>query len=87
MYKIYIYYCPDSVTSIGIFAFGNCSGFTDVTIGNSVTFIDSRELYNCTSISIPDSVTSFGDYYTIFIEIKIQFNYRFNKYKYISFNL
>ena len=55
---------PDSVTSIGEYAFQNCSGLTSVTIGNSVTSIGSRAFANCsslTSITIPDSVISIGD--------------------------
>ncbi|MBO4252206.1 MAG: leucine-rich repeat domain-containing protein, partial [Clostridia bacterium] len=55
---------PDSVTSIGDWAFGGCSGLTSVTIGNSVTSIGYGAFYGCsslTSITIPDSVTSIGD--------------------------
>ena len=56
---------PDSVTSIGEYAFQNCSGLTSVTIGNSVTSIGDCAFYYCsslTSITIPDSVTSIGDF-------------------------
>ena len=44
-------------------AFYNCSGLTNVTIGNGVTSIGGYAFYNCsglTSIVIPDSVTSIG---------------------------
>ena len=54
---------PDSVTSIGNYAFYGCSGLTSVTIGGSVMSIGDWAFYNCsslTSITIPDSVTSIG---------------------------
>ena len=38
---------PNSVTSIGDVAFGNCSGLTSVTIPNSVTSIGDRAFYDC----------------------------------------
>ena len=56
---------PDSVTSIGEWAFRGCSGLTSVTIGNSVTSIGEWAFSDCsglTSVTIPDSVTSIGDY-------------------------
>ena len=56
---------PDSVTSIGDFAFCDCTGLTSVTIGNSVTSIGNYAFYKCTgltSITIPNSVTSIGNY-------------------------
>ena len=54
---------PDSITSIGDYAFSNCSRLTSVTIPNSVTSIGRYAFYNCsglTSVTIPDSVTSIG---------------------------
>ena len=36
-----------SVTSIGNYAFGNCSGLTSVTIPNSVTSIESDAFWQC----------------------------------------
>ena len=54
---------PNSVTSIGVSAFWNCSGLTSVTIGNSVTSIGDyafRECTGLTSVTIPNSVTSIG---------------------------
>ena len=42
---------PDSVTSIGGYAFYNCTSLTSVSIGNSVTSIGYRAFYNCTSLA------------------------------------
>ena len=56
---------PDSVTSIGDFAFQNCSSITNATIGNSVTSIGRSAFDSCyimTSATIGNSVTSIGDY-------------------------
>ena len=54
---------PDSVTSIGNYAFENCTNLTSVTIPDSVTSIGNYAFENCTnltSVTIPDSVTSIG---------------------------
>ena len=56
---------PDSVTSIGDYAFVGCNGLTSITIPDSVTSIGSHAFEDCaslTSITIPDSVTSIGSY-------------------------
>ena len=56
---------PNSVTSIGSFAFYSCSGLTSVTIPNSVTSIGNWAFAGCsslTSVTIPNSVTSIGNY-------------------------
>ena len=55
---------PNSVTSIGDYAFGGCSGLTSVTIPNSVTSIGDDAFGSCdklTSVTIPDSVISIGE--------------------------
>ncbi|MDE5811112.1 MAG: leucine-rich repeat domain-containing protein [Muribaculaceae bacterium] len=69
-----ILYIPDiaiygkseyTVTSVGAWAFGYCSGLTSVTIPNSVTAIGDNAFFHCsglTEVTIPNSVTSIGDY-------------------------
>ncbi len=57
------YIIPDGVTTIGNYAFDNCSKLTSVTIPASVTTIGDYVFSNCTrltSITIPDSVTTIG---------------------------
>ena len=56
---------PDSVTSIGDWAFAGCTSLTSVTIPDSVTSIGAWAFGNCTSltsVTIPDGVTSIGEY-------------------------
>jgi len=53
----------DSVTSIGYYAFRDCTSLTNITIPSSVTSIGHDAFYNCTSltnITIPSSVTRIG---------------------------
>ena len=55
---------PNSVTSIGYYAFYGCHGFTSITIPNSVTSIGVGAFERCsrlTSVTIPNSVTSIGE--------------------------
>ena len=55
---------PNSVTSIGDYAFWDCRGLTSISIPNSVTSIGDYAFWDCrglTSISIPNSVTSIGN--------------------------
>ena len=59
------YDIPSSVTSIGDWAFYDCSSLTSINIPNSVTSIGTFAFYGCsalTSITIPNSVTSIGSY-------------------------
>ena len=59
------YTIPNSVTSLGEFAFVGCSSLTNITIPNSVTTIGASAFYRCsslTSVTIPDSVTTIGNY-------------------------
>ena len=56
---------PESVTTIGDWAFSYCTGFTgDLTIPNSVTTIGNFAFYNCTGftgdLTIPNSVITIG---------------------------
>ena len=54
---------PNSVTTIGDYAFNGCNDLTNLTIPNSVTSIGSYVFDDCsglTSITIPKSVTSIG---------------------------
>ena len=56
---------PESVTSIGNYAFSNCRGLTSITIPEGVTSIGNYAFSYCiglTTISIPESVTSIGDW-------------------------
>ena len=55
----------NSVTSIGDYAFADCSSLTSITIPNSITSIGYSAFSSCrslTSLTIPNSVTSIGDY-------------------------
>ena len=56
---------PDSVTSIGDYAFYNCRSLESITLPNNVISIGNDAFYDCNSLKeiiIPDSVTSICDY-------------------------
>ena len=56
---------PNSVTSIGDYAFSGCSGLTSIEIPNSVTSIGDYAFRGCsglTSVTIPNRVTSIGSW-------------------------
>ena len=58
------YIIPNSVTSIGDYAFSGCESLQNVTIPNSVTSIGNRAFSSCKSlqnVTIPNSVTSIGN--------------------------
>ncbi len=62
--KKYCIEVPNTVTSIGYYAFGGCSGLTTIEIPASVTSIGYYAFENCsglTTIEIPASVTSIGN--------------------------
>ena len=68
----------DNVTSIGNYAFYNCTSITSVTLGDSLSSIGDDAFEYCTgltSIEIPDSVTSIGSsvfaYCTVLTGIEI----------------
>ena len=59
------YVIPNSVTSIGEYAFFACNSLAEVVIPNSVTNIGDRAFSFCSSLAevvIPNSVTSIGEY-------------------------
>ena len=63
--QVTTYILGDNVTSIGDYAFDDCTGLTSITIPNSVTSIGDRAFGGCTgltSIDIPNSVTSIGSF-------------------------
>jgi len=65
LYGCNITIIPNSVTSIGNWAFSGCSGLTSITIPNNVTSIGNGAFSYCsglTSITIPNSVTSIGNW-------------------------
>ncbi len=56
---------PNSVTNIGMGAFGGCKKLTNITIPSNVTSIGDYTFYNCSSlksITIPENITSIGDW-------------------------
>jgi len=54
---------PNSVTTIGISAFENCSSMTSVSLSNSITVINDNTFSGCSSLEsviIPKGVTTIG---------------------------
>ncbi|MEE1060579.1 MAG: leucine-rich repeat domain-containing protein [Ruminococcus sp.] len=59
-----IYAVFDGVTSIGRFAFGECTNLENITMPDSVTSIGDHAFFKClklTSVIIPDGVISIGN--------------------------
>ena len=58
---------PNSVTSIGRYAFYNCSGLTPVTIPNSVTSIGCYAFAGCSGVTkfIIEGTPTFEEYFTL----------------------
>lgn len=59
------YIIPNGVTTIGDWAFDDCTSLASITIPDSVTTIGGYAFKGCTSLSsvtIPNSVTTIGDY-------------------------
>ncbi len=76
-----------SVTSIGGYAFFDCSSLSSITIPNSVTSIGGSAFSDCsslTSITIPNSVTSIGN--SIFYECSSLTSVQWNVTKCNDFN-
>ena len=64
-YSKFSYTIPDSITRIGEYAFGSCTGLRSITIPKSVTTIDSYAFSGCTGLqtiiplgTIPPSISS-----------------------------
>ena len=61
--QVKTYTIGEGVTTIGEYAFANCTGLTNITIPESVTTIGDHAFDGCsglTSITIPESVTTIG---------------------------
>jgi hypothetical protein len=59
---------PDTVTSLGTYAFAGCTELSDITIGSGLTTIKDNTFARCPSLVsmvIPDNITSIG--YSAFI--------------------
>lgn len=50
-YGLTEYFIPSDVTSIGIYAFGDCRSLTNIIIPNSITSIEDGAFNNCSSLT------------------------------------
>ena len=59
------YTIPDSVTSIGQVAFGDCTGLTEITIPDSVTSISGSAFWGCTGLTAINADVNSNHYSSI----------------------
>lgn len=55
---------PESLETIGKYAFSSCSGIQNITFGNGLKLIDCQGFYGCTSyeeLNLPDSLETLGE--------------------------
>ena len=79
----------NGVTSIGNFAFSDCTSLTNITIPNSVTSIGDYAFYGCKSLTrliIPSSVISIGNFAFCMCTSLTSINVDSNNEKYMSDN-
>ena len=57
------YVIPDTVTSIGVYAFNYCANLTNVVMGNKLASIGNAAFENCglSNVTIPNGVMNIGD--------------------------
>ena len=56
---------PESLISIGVYAFDGCTKLKTINLGEGLTVIPAYCFYNCTSLSeltLPENITSVGNY-------------------------